>query len=351
MAKVTIYDIAREAGVGIGTVSRVLNNHTSVTPETRKRVKEVARRLNYQPHTYAQRLARRQSETISAIIPFFTNYFFIEVLQGVQDRISQLGYDLVLYGVNNVDQVETHLSRALQRGKVDGILFFSMKLPEKIVARLRDAKLPMVLVDTVSPDFDSISVANVEGAYAATTHLLELGHRSVGMVNAQLVSTPALERLQGYRHALESHGITYSEGLVKTGSSNKQDGFNREAGYEAMEEFIEMGPDMPRAFFVSSDIQAMGAIAALTESGLRVPEDVAIVGFDDIELARHMRLTTMRQPMYQMGVLAIERLVARMSNPEMEILHTTFSPTLIVRESCGALRSSEGMPSVKSKQR
>ncbi|MCL4538205.1 MAG: LacI family transcriptional regulator [Bacteroidetes bacterium] len=336
VAKVTIYDIAREAGVGIGTVSRVLNDHTSVTPETRKRVKEVAKRLNYQPHTYAQRLARRQAETISAIIPFFTNYFFIEVLQGVQDRISQLGYDLVLYGVNNVDQVETYVSRALQRGKVDGILFFSMKLPEKIVPRLRDARLPMVLVDTVSPDFDSISVANVEGAYTATSHLLELGHQSVGMVNAQLVSTPALERLQGYRHALESHGIIFSENLVKTGSNSKQDGFNREAGYEAMEEFLKLDSNMPRAFFVSSDIQAMGAIAALTERGLRVPEDVAIVGFDDIELAKHMKLTTMRQPMYQMGVLAIERLVARMSNPEMEILHTTFSPTLVVRETCGA---------------
>ncbi len=351
MAKVTIYDIAREAGVGIGTVSRVLNNSTSVTPETRSRVKEIAKRLNYQPHTYAQRLARRQSETISAIIPFFTNYFFIEVLQGIQDKISQLGYDLVLYGVNNVDQVETHISRALQRGRVDGILFFSMKLPEKIVSRLKDAKLPMVLVDTVSPHFDSISVANVEGAYAATTHLIELGHHSIGMVDAQLVSTPALERLQGYKHALESHSIQYRECMVRTGTNSRQDGFNREAGYEAMTEFMKMGPEMPRAFFVSSDIQAMGAIAALTESGFRVPEDVAIVGFDDIELARHIRLTTMRQPMYQMGVLAIERLVARMSNPEMEILHTTFSPTLIVRESCGALKSTEGFPSGKSKLR
>ncbi|HEY9166923.1 MAG TPA: LacI family DNA-binding transcriptional regulator [Candidatus Kryptonia bacterium] len=340
-SKVTIYDIAREASVGIGTVSRVLNNHPSVTPETRKRVRDVAKRLNYQPHTYAQRLARRQSETISAIIPFFTNYFFIEVLQGVQDKISQLGYDLVLYGVNHVDQVEAYISRALQRGKVDGILFFSMKLPEKVIGRLKETNLPIVLVDTVSPDFDSISVANAEGAYAATTHLIELGHRNVGMINAQLVSTPAVERLQGYRRALEGHGVPYSEKLIKTGTNIKQDGFNRDAGYEAMIEFLKMGPDMPKAFFVSSDIQAMGAITALSENGIRVPEDVSIVGFDDIELARHIRLTTMRQPMFQMGVLAIERLVARMASPDMEILHTTFSPTLIVRESCGALRRNQ----------
>ncbi len=340
-SKVTIYDIAREASVGIGTVSRVLNNHPSVTPETRKRVRDIAKRLNYQPHTYAQRLARRQSETISAIIPFFTNYFFIEVLQGVQDRISQLGYDLVLYGVNNIDQVESYLSRALQRGKVDGILFFSMKLPEKIIPRLKETTLPIVLVDATSPDFDSISVANAEGAYAATTHLIELGQRKVGLVNAKLVSAPAIERLQGYKRALETHGILFSESLVKNGNNNKQDGFNREAGYEAMMEFIKTGSEMPKAFFISSDIQAMGAITALTENGFRVPEDIAIVGFDDIELARHIKLTTMRQPMYQIGVLAIERLVARMANPDMEVLHTTFSPTLIVRDSCGALRRNQ----------
>jgi len=340
-SKVTIYDIVRESGVGLGTVSRVLNNHPSVTPETRQRVKDVIRRLKYQPHTYAQRLARRQSETISVIIPFFTNYFFIEVLQGVQDKISQLDYDLVLYGVNHLDQVEAYIDRTLRRGKVDGILFFSMKLPDKIIPRFKETGIPMVLVDTRYPDFDSISVANTEGAYAATTHLIELGHGTVGLVNAKLVSAPAMERLQGYKQALANHGIKFSESLVKTGENNRQDGFNREAGYEAMKEFIKMRDDMPNAFFISSDIQAMGAITALNESGLRVPEDVAVVGFDDIELARHIKLTTMRQPMYQIGSLAVERLVARMANPQMEVLHTTFSPTLIVRDSCGALRKNQ----------
>ncbi len=335
--KVTIYDIAREAGVGIGTISRVLNNHPSVTPETRSRVIEVAQRLKYQPHTYAQRLARQHSETISAVIPFFTSYFFMEVLRGVQEKIVELGYDLVLYGVERTEQVENYISKALQRGKVDGILFFSMKMPERVQARLTESNLPVGLVDTLSPGFDSISVANAEGAYAATTHLIDLGHRMVGMISAQSISAPALERLQGYRRALESQGMQYSESLVKCGNNTKLDGFNRDSGYEAMMEFIKMGPEMPKAFFVSSDIQALGAIAALNENGLRIPEDVALVGFDDIELARHMKLTTMRQPMFQMGVLAIERLVARMANPKMEILHSTFSPTLIVRESCGAL--------------
>ncbi len=335
-AKVTIYDIAKSAGVGIGTVSRVLNNHPNVTPQTRERVKEVVRRMHYQPHTYAQRLARSQSETISAIIPFFTNYFSVEILRGVQEGISRLGYDLTLFGVNDVGQAESSLTRALHRGRVDGILFFSMRLPDRIVPRLRETGIPIVLVDSSYPKFDSLSVANADGAYDATSHLITLGHRKIGMINALQRSVPAMERLSGYRRALESNGIRFSADLVKVGANTKADGFNRDAGYEAMLEFIRMGPDMPRAFFVSSDIQAMGAISALNEHGNRIPEDVSVIGFDDIELANHIGLTTMRQPMYKMGLVAVERLAARMSDPVMQINHTTFLPELVVRQTTSA---------------
>ncbi len=333
-SKITIYEIAKAAGVGIGTVSRVLNNHPSVTPETRQRVKDVVKRLRYQPHTYARRLARNQSETISAIIPFFTNYFFVEILRGVQEEITNLGYDLTLFGVNDINQLESKIGRALQKGRVDGILFFSMRLPDKIVPRLREAGIPIVLVDSYYPKFDSISVANTDGAYDATSYLISLGYRRIGMINALEVSQPAYDRLQGYRRALESNGIAYSEDLLKTGSNNKEDGFNREAGHEAMMKFIKMGAEMPRAFFVSSDIQAIGAIAALSDNGIRVPEDVSIIGFDDIELASHTGLTTMRQPMYRMGQMAVERLAARMSDPNLPSIHETFRPELVVRKTC-----------------
>lgn len=338
-SKITIYEIARAAGVGIGTVSRVLNNHPSVTPETRERVKAVVRSMHYQPHTYAQRLARNRSETISAIMPFFTNYFSVEVLRGVQEEISRLGYDLILYGVSKFNQIESNVARALERGRVDGILFFSMKLPDKIVPRLRETEIPIILVDCFYPKFDSISVANTDGAYDATNYLINLGHRKIGMINALDVSTPAAERLQGYRRALESNGIEYSSDLVKVGKNTKEDGFNRDAGYEAMIEFIKMGPKLPGAFFVSSDIQAIGAMAALSDGGFRVPEDVSLVGFDDIELASHFRLTTMRQPMYHMGRMAVERLAARMSARELKVDHTTFLPELVVR---GTTRAASG---------
>ncbi len=336
-SRVTIYDIARAAGVGIGTVSRVLNNHPSVTPETREKIRAVMKELHYQPHTYAQRLAKHHSETVCAIIPFFTSYFFAEMLRGVQEGLAGIGYDLVLFGVNNVSQVESSVARALQRGRVDGILFFSMKLPQKIVPRLKDARLPIVLVDSHHPSFDSISVANAEGAQAATEYLLGLGHRRVGMITAQQQSAPASERVVGYRRALENFGVEYDKMLVKRGNSTKEDGFNREAGFEAMSEFIRMGRNMPTAFFICSDIQAIGAMAALSEQDLRVPQDVSIVGFDDIELAGHVRLTTMQQPMFQMGEMAVERLAARMENPDIEVMQRTFSPKLIIRDTCGPI--------------
>jgi len=347
---VNIYDIAREAHVGIGTVSRVFNNRRNVSASTREKVLEVGRRLNYQPHASAQRLARQRSNTISAIIPFFTNYFFVEVLQGVQDRVEQLGYDLILYGITRKGQTETYLRRTMQRGRVDGVLFFSMKFPEQFISRFQQLRLPIVLVDTSLPEFDSIAVENRRGAYLATAHLLALGHRRIGMINASLTSEPARLRLEGYRQALDDYGVQYDRNLVRFPKNLKSDGFNREAGHDAMEELLAMGGDRPSAAFAASDIQAFGALQSLREHSLHAPKDIALVGFDDIEFAQHVGLSTIHQPMYEIGTLAVDVLAARVENPDVVPRHTTFIPELVVRETCGAgtmspaLRASRSMP-------
>ena len=340
---VTIYDLAREAGVGIGTVSRCLNNHPSVSAHTRAKVLAVVKRLNYQPHAYAQRLASRKTNTISAIIPYFTNYFFVQVLQGVQDKASELGIDLILYGVNNPAQAEYYLRRSLHRGHVDGVMFFSMKLPESYASKFHQIDLPLVLVDAYHPEFDSIRVKNREAAMVAMRHLLKLGHRSIAMINASLTTQPARERLEGYKAALEQAGIPFSMDRVYIAGIGKQDGFNREAGRASMRDLIRRntGANAATAVLIASDVQAIGAIDAAREFGVRVPEDLAIVGFDDIELAHHAQLTTMRQPMYEMGVLAVERLVARMENVSAPPTETSFMPELIIRRSCGAAASAE----------
>ena len=340
---VTIYDLAREAGVGIGTVSRCLNNHPSVSPGTRAKVLAVAKRLSYQPHAYAQRLASKKTNTISTVIPFFTNYFFIEVLQGVQDKAGELGFDLILYGVNNPAQAEHYLRRSLHRGHVDGVMFFSMKFPDSFVAKFQQMNLPLVLVDTHHESFDSLRVRNKEGAMRATQHLISLGHQNIGMINATLENEPARERLEGYRAALEQAGLPFSPNNVRTATIDKQDGFNREAGHASMKELINLsGLRNPiSAVFVSSDVQAIGALEAARELGVRIPEDIALVSFDDIELASQAQLSTMRQPMHEMGGLAVEKLRARMKDPSLPPTLTTFLPELVIRRTCGAKNVSE----------
>ncbi len=335
---VTIYDLAREAGVGIGTVSRCLNNHPSVSAETRAKVLAVARRLNYQPHPHAQRLASRKTNTFSAIIPYFTNYFFLQVLQGIQDKASELGFDIVLYGVNYPGQAEYYLRRSLQRGRVDGVLYFSMPLPESYAAKFKQMQLPLVMVDASHPEFDSIRVKNVEGAMEATRHLLSLGHREIALINGSLQSYPGRERLEGYRKALEGAGVPFTEERLFISTVTKQDGFSREGGREAMKRLLDAraGGTEATAVFVASDIQALGALEVAREHGVRVPDDIAMVGFDDIELAQHGGLTTMRQPLYEMGLLAMTKLMARIADPGAPPTLTTFLPDLIIRETCGA---------------
>jgi len=344
---VTIYDLAREVGVGIGTVSRCLNDHPHVSVQTRAKVLAAAKRLSYQPHAQAQRLASRRTNTISVIIPSFTNYFFVQVLQGVQDQAADCGVDLILYSVSHPVQVEQYLRRSLHRGHVDGVLFFSMKLPEAHAARFEQMQLPLVLVDAFHPSFDSIRVQNREGALAATRHLVELGHHHIAMINASLSTLPAQERLEGYRMGLEEAGMPFSMDRVIIGDSGKNDGFNREAGREAMRLLLETntGAQRATAVVIASDVQAIGALESTRAARVRVPEDLAIVGFDDIELAQYAELTTMRQPMYEMGQLAMEKLVRRMKEPGAPPTLTSFLPDLIVRRSCGAaLRSVSGHP-------
>ena len=337
---VTIYDLAREAGVGIGTVSRCLNNHPSVSPATRERVLSVIRQLSYQPHAYAHRLASPRTNTISTIIPFFTNYFFIEVLQGVQDRALELGMDLILYGVNDPQQVEYYLRRSLLRGHVDGVMFFSMTFPESFVQKFHQNLLPVVLVDTHHEMFDSISVKNREGARVAVEHLISLGHTQIAMINGRLDARPAAERLDGYQDALLSGGITPRKEWIFSSGPGRLDGFTREAGRILMHELIDWSIRNERitALFVASDIQAIGALEAADELGVRVPEDIAIVSFDDIELARHAQLTTMRQPMYTMGRLAVEQLLDRMKDRTLAARTTSFLPELVLRNSSGCKR-------------
>lgn len=338
MAK-TIYDIAREANVGIGTVSRVFNNHPSVAPDTKQRVLTIARKLRYQPHPYARGLARRRTNTVLAIVPYISS-FFVEILQSVQDRLHDADCDLVLHGVSHSSQGLRSLTKVTSRGRFDGVLCVSLPLPDEFVREILQLKVPLVLVDTEDNRFDSFNVDNVEGSYRATTTMIERGHRSIGFICANLESKPARDRLKGYRKALTDHRMKYDERLVRIATSPKLDGFTREEGYALASGLVSQKGQGPTALVVSSDIQASGVLEALRERSIRVPEDVEVIGYDDIELARHLGLSTMKQPLEEMGKLAIQRLFERIENADIPVVQKTFVPDVVERSTTTQTRRS-----------
>jgi DNA-binding LacI/PurR family transcriptional regulator len=335
---VTIYDVAKEAGVGIGTVSRAINNSSRIRPETKQRVLEVVQRLGYSPHAMAQRLARRRTGILAAIMPFYTGHFYQELLRGIQRTLFRHEYDLIIYHAESTNNIEAFLDNCLQEKRCDGVLVISMDIPEAYVEKFANSKLPIVLVDRANEDLDSIQVENEEGALIATKHLLSLGHLRIAMISGHEEAEPAKQRRIGYEKALKKAGLAFNPGFhVSADMLNNNDeiclndGFNETVGYAAMERLLKMGEDRPTAVFASADIQAVGAIRAAEAAGLRVPEDIAIIGFDGIELAAYLSLTTMQQPMYEMGRLAIVRIMHKIESKDTDVKHIRLSTQLIER--------------------
>lgn len=338
---VTIYDVAKKAGVGIGTVSRVINNSPQISPSTRLKVQQVIRELKFQPSAMARSLARKKSNIIGCVVPRFTGYFYFEVLNGIQQTLSNSGYDLILYNIDKLEKKDEILKRTIRERKVDGVLLISLSISDKLAARFIEAKLPIVLVDSYHDALDSITVENKEGAFLATEYLIGLGHRKIGMINGCLSSVPALNRLEGFKAALRQYHIAYDDQLVVSVETNgdpailENDGFNKLAGYKAMCRLLALKGDRPTAVFVSSDIQATGAIQAIREHGLKIPADLAIIGFDNIELSEYLGLTTVHQPMYEMGTVAANRLIAKIAGEVFDNFKTNFPTHLVIRETCG----------------
>ncbi len=333
----TIYDVAKKAGVGIGTVSRAINNSPQINPSTKDRILGVARELNYQPHALAQSLARKKTFTIASVVPFFTNYFFIELLRSVQHALSRSNYDLILYSVDRMDRSDTTLERVLSERRSDGVLIISIGLNDAYAGKFIAANIPVVLIDHMHFQIDSIAIANREGAYSATEHLIALGHQRIGMIDGHLSSYPAILRLEGFKKAMLEHNLVFDDRhLIICDAQAGEHGFNEVAGYLAMKRLIAQNDILPTALFVASDVQALGVMRAAKEAGVRIPEDIALVGFDDIEFAKFVGLTTMRQPIAMMGQMAVERLLERIHGDQQGDFHHKLKAELIVRETCGS---------------
>jgi len=329
---VTIYDIAAHAGVSIATVSRVFSGRARVADRTRERVFEVARDLGYEPNVSARSLARQSTEVICAVLPMMTSYFFMEVIRGVQDCLTEANYDLLVYAGRATEPVDGQFDRALQPGRADGLLLCSTPLTPDLSARLKASGYPVALVDCSHPDFDSVSVNNVDGGYAAAQHLLAIGRENIALILPNPDTLPAIQRRAGFERAFQEAGRHLDPALVHVCTDNVQHGYTRDAGYEAMRQLLAGSP-RPDAVFAASDAQALGALQAIREAGLDCPQNIAVLGFDDVRTSAYVGLSTLRQPMYEMGKAAADKLLRRIEDPVRPVSHTVFSARLIERNS------------------
>ncbi len=338
----TSRDVARLAGVSRTTVSLVLNNvpDVHISPETRQRVLEAARQLGYYPDASARRLVSGKTHTIALVWhrgpdQMYRDAFLPGLLQGVTRAARRYGYYVLFRPIEPDEPDDAYVE--LARGRhTDGLILSGPRSDDAALTQLYQDQFPLVLHGQL-PDTDipSVDVDNVQGARIAVEHLLRLGHRRIGMItNAPLAYTASQQRLEGYRRALEGWGLPYDENLVRYGN------FDEESGLRAMERLLTLNP-RPTAVFVASDMVAIGALRVLREHTLRVPEEIALVGFDNIAAARFITpaLTTVHVPAFGLGWAAAELLIRIIEGDQPAETQVRLETELIVRESCGANRS------------
>ncbi len=331
---VTIWDVAKKAGVSVATVSRVINHSThKVNEATRRRVLAAIQELGYQPNDVARGLKKRTSRTIALIVPDISNPFYPAIARGIEDIANQHGYAVVLCNTYENLTKEREYLDLLRRRWVDGLIFATVGRNTRHLRWLRGHSIPVVLIarDVEGLEIGSVLVDNFQGAYEAIRRLIRLGHRRIGFIGGPPNLHVVQERRRGYLQALCEAEIEPDPSLSVEGN------FRAEGGFEAMQQLLQI-PLPPSAVFAANDLMAIGAMDAIKRSGLRIPEDVAVVGFDDITFASlvELTLTTVAQPKYKMGTMAMSRLLEIMRGKRNGPRKIVLEPQLVVRDSCGA---------------
>ncbi|HEX7297835.1 MAG TPA: LacI family DNA-binding transcriptional regulator [Solirubrobacteraceae bacterium] len=301
-----IRDVAARAGVGVGTVSRVLNDSAGVANDTRQRVRAVMDELGYRPSTTARNLSLGRTQTLGVIAPFFTSPSVVERLRGIDDVVGASAYDLTLFNIETREQRRAAMGRFAGRDRVDGVIVISLPLTAAEVRGLHREGVPAVLVDVAQARLPHVAIDDVAGGALAARHLLDAGHRRVAFIGDVKDETfgfaSSERRLQGFRSELRAAGATLPSGYVKRGP------FGRESAGHLTRQLVGLR-ERPTAVFAASDVQAFGVLDAAARLGLTVPDDLSVIGFDDIELASAIGLTTVRQPLRESGRIGAQLLL------------------------------------------
>lgn len=331
----TIIDVAKEAGVSYATVSRVVNNGDYVRADKRERVLKAIHKLGYSTNHQARSLRVGRSNTIGLLVRDLGTSYIGEIARGIDTELAEGQYDLVLYTTHQRKMKEAAYVTALTRGLADGLLLILPRNPEAYLESLREKHFPYVLIDHQGIDNQgpAIGATNRQGAIEATDYLLRLGHRRIGFITGTLNLGCAQDRLDGYQAALTENGLAVDPDLIREGD------FLQPRGYTATQELLAQ-PQPPTAIFASNDVTAFGVMEAVRDRGLRIPEDISILGFDDIPQASnvHPPLTTVRQPLEQMGRVATQMLLRYIKDPEQSPERVELPTELVVRASTQAPR-------------
>lgn len=327
----TIYTVAQKAGVSIATVSRVLNDHPLVKTETRAKVLQAVEALEYRPSASARSLALNSTETIALIFPLVSGPFFSEIIQGAEVQARRYQYHLLIYSVHTPQDNE-QLLRFLS-AKVDGMILAASCVSDGYVRGLAQQHLPFVLLGRQKEGIvaDSIVPDNRKGAYEVTTHLIECHrYQRIAFVGRTQDQAHSHARYEGYCQALQYADLPLDTALIVHGD------FDESSGYKAMARLLSL-PNPPQAVFFANDQMALGALAAAREKKIGVPDDLAVVGFDDIQAAAYVQppLTTVRQEIRQQGTLAVQRLLQRIDNPDIKTEVRILPTRVVLRHSCG----------------
>jgi LacI family transcriptional regulator len=328
--RVNIDEVATEAGVSVGTVSRVLNDSPNVREVTRRRVTEVIKRLNYRPSKVAASLSRRSARTVVIMVPFLTRPSVVARLAGAIGVLDDNGFDTVVRNVETAAQLDRQVAALATRDEADGAMVVSLRLNQVHLAGLRASRLPLVLVDTEAPGVPCTIVDDIRGGRLAAEHLIGLGHRRIGFVgdgrgcDLRFVSTR--RRLLGYRRALAQHGLRYDPLLVRLGG-------HASASSSGLTTRLLAAPDPPTAIFASADTLAIGVLTAADQAGRSVPADLSVIGFDDLESAAQLGLSTVRQPLAESGAHGARRLCALIRGHPARPVREELPLTVIARTS------------------
>jgi len=333
----TIADVAAKAGVGVATVSRVLNGRANVRPATRAKVLDAIEALKYRPNPLARNLSLRRTHVIGVVVPFFTSPSAVERVRGVVAGLARSPYDLMLFDIES-DERREHAFQLFDRGdRSDGLLMISLIPPDDEVERLRAARLPCVLVDAPHPGVPCVVIDDVHGGEVGTSHLIELGHRRIGFIGDKSPDpfrfAASRDRTRGYERALARAGIELRPEYVRDGTQSHH------VARSTAIDLLRL-PQRPTAVFAASDQQALGVLEAARILGIRVPEELSVVGFDDIDIAAHIGLTTVRQPLYESGRRGAELLLQMLAGAAQQLgdHHAEQLPVeLVVRSTTAAV--------------